>query len=167
MVHLHDVLGGFVAITTAVGLVATATSGRADEDVAATVIGLERACLDRWGKGDPMGFVEAAAPQITYFDPELQRRCDGIEAFTARMASVKGKVRMDGYELLNPTVEVAGDIAVLSFNYTSWGVTDGKAWRSNWNSTEVYRRLATGWKIVHSHWSRTLQDKVGQPPQGV
>jgi hypothetical protein len=27
------------------------------EDVAATIIALEKAALDRWGQGDPIGFV--------------------------------------------------------------------------------------------------------------
>lgn len=167
MPQLQDVLFGVGAFVAVAGLLAIAVPGRAEEDVGTTVIGLERACLDRWGRGDPMGFVETAAPGITYFDPQTERRVDGIEAFRALMESIKGKVSMDGYELLNPTVEVAGDIAVLSFNYTSWGVTDGKAWRSNWNSTEVYRRLPQGWRIVHSHWSRTQADKVGPLPDGV
>ena len=35
-----------------------------EEDVAATVIALEKGALDRWGQGDPMGFVEIAAPDL-------------------------------------------------------------------------------------------------------
>jgi ketosteroid isomerase-like protein len=126
-----------------------------EEDVAATIVGLERGALDRWGKGNPMGFVEIAAPQITYFDPDLERRVDGIEAFTELMEGIKGKIFMDGYELLNPTVEIVGEMAVLSFNYTSWGETEGEPWRSNWNSTEAYRKTDGTWRLVHSHWSRT------------
>lgn len=34
-----------------------------------TIIALERAALDRWGKGDPKGFLETYAPDVTYFDP--------------------------------------------------------------------------------------------------
>ena len=121
---------------------------QSEEDVAATIIALERGALDRWGQGDPMGWVEIAAPQITYFDPDLERRIDGIEAFTELMESIRGKIFMDGYELLNPTVEHAGDLAVLSFNYTSWGETDGEPWRSNWNSSEVYRKIDGQWRTV-------------------
>ena len=29
-----------------------------EEEVAATIIGMERAALDRWANGDPSGFLE-------------------------------------------------------------------------------------------------------------
>jgi hypothetical protein len=31
------------------------------------ILALERAALDRWGKGDPGGFLELYANDITYF----------------------------------------------------------------------------------------------------
>jgi len=123
----------------------------AADDPAATVIALERAALDRWGNGDPMGFVEIAAPTITYFDPMLERRVDGRAAFARYMDGIKGKVHLDRYELLNPTVELAGNLAVLSFNYVSH---QGAA-SSRWNSTEVYHHDPEGWRLLHSHWSQT------------
>jgi len=135
-----------------------------EEDVAATIIALEKGTLDRWGQGDPMGFVEIAAPQITYFDPDLERRIDGIEAFTKLMEGIKGKIFMDGYDLLNPTVEIGDEMAVLSFNYTSWGKSDGEPWRSNWNSSEVYRKIDGEWRLVHSHWSRTQPESAVAGP---
>ena len=131
-----------------------------EEDVAVTIVGVERGALDRWGKVDPMGFVEIAAPQITYFDPDLERRVDGIEAFTELMEGIKGKIIMDGYELLNSMVEVEDEIAVLSFNYTSWGEEESEPWRSNWNSSEVYRKIDGSWRLVHSHWSRTQPEST-------
>ena len=33
-----------------------------------TIIALERAGLDRYGNGDPKGYLETYAPEITYFD---------------------------------------------------------------------------------------------------
>lgn len=33
------------------------------------IIGLEKAALTRWGKGDPDGFLEISAPDVVYFDP--------------------------------------------------------------------------------------------------
>jgi len=162
MLSFHDILGCASTLVVALALVAmTGAWSSAKSDVAAAVIALERSCLGRWGKGDPMGFVEVAAPRISYFDPYLERRVDGREAFAAYMASIRGKVSMDGFELLNPEVEEAGDVAVLSFNYVSFGTTDGTAWQSRWNATEVFRRFPDGWRIVHSHWSKTRPDPAG------
>lgn len=32
------------------------------------IIGMERAALDRWGNGDPGGFLEISAEDVSYFD---------------------------------------------------------------------------------------------------
>ena len=49
-------------------------------DTAEHIIGLERAALDRWGKGDPSGFLEVYGDAITYFDPLPAQRIDGRQA---------------------------------------------------------------------------------------
>jgi ketosteroid isomerase-like protein len=121
-------------------------------DVADEIIALERAALDRWGNGDPSGFLEISAPDVTYFDPFLDRRIDGLEALTRYYDGIRGKVRVVRYELLNPTVVHAGDMAVLSFNYVSSGGNENDF---RWNCTEVYRREAAGWRIIQTHWSFT------------
>jgi uncharacterized protein (TIGR02246 family) len=117
------------------------------------ILALERAALDRWGRGDPSGFLELCAPDVVYFDNNLDRRLDGLEALTALYEQVRGKIFMDRYELLNPKVQLAGDAAVLTYNFV--GHAQGKAYR--WNCTEVYRRTDRGWRIVHTHWSVTRQ----------
>jgi ketosteroid isomerase-like protein len=123
-------------------------------DVAAEVIALERAALDRWGAGDPAGYVELFADDITYFDPLQERRLDGRPAMVALMDSITGKIRVDRYDMLRPVVQRQGDVALLSFNLVSYR-TDGGRERaiSSWNSTEAYRRTPQGWRIFHSHWS--------------
>ena len=122
------------------------------EDVSATIIGLERAALDRWGKGDPSGFLEICAPDVVYFDPSLDRRIDGIEALGRYYEPICGKVFFDRFELLNPLVQAVGDAAVLTFNYVSYG-PGGK--QSPWNCTEVYRRSGKDWLLIQTHWSYT------------
>lgn len=47
---------------------------------AAVVLLFERAALDRWGRGDPSGFLETCAPDVTYFDPFVERRIDCPDA---------------------------------------------------------------------------------------
>ena len=36
--------------------------------IATEIIGRERAALDRWGRGDPSGFLEICAPDVVYFE---------------------------------------------------------------------------------------------------
>lgn len=126
------------------------------EDIGQTLIGLEQAALDRWCRGDPSGFLEISAPDVVYFDPFLPRRLDGLDALTAYYESLRGTVRADGWEMLNPDVKMIGDAAVLTFNFASWA---GSGDRYRWNCTEVYRRSpaaqGSAWRIVQTHWSFT------------
>ncbi len=117
-----------------------------DEEV---ILGMERAALDRWGNGDPSGFLEICAPDVVYFDNTLERRLDGLDALTAHYGPVRGKVFLERYELLNPKVQLCGDAAVLTFNFV--GYAQGGS--SRWNCTEVYRRAEGEWRIIQTHWS--------------
>jgi len=131
--------------------------------VADTIIALERAALDRWGRGDPQGYIDTFAPEITYFDPFTEKRVDGIDAMKAMLQPFVGKIKIDRYEMLNPRVQQSGDVAVLSFNLTSHvHNADGSPRSVRWNSTLVYRRMAGKWKIVHHHWSFT-KTELKQP----
>jgi ketosteroid isomerase-like protein len=124
-----------------------------DETLAQKIINMERAALDRWGKGDPSGFLEICAPDVVYFDPGQETRIDGREALGKYYEAIRGKVSIDRFELLNPLVQQIGDAAVLTFNFVSYG-RDEDEYR--WNCTEVYRRSGKQWQIIQTHWSFTL-----------
>ena len=137
-------------------LAARTVPGRATRTAtpADTIIALERGALDRWGKGDINGYVELFAPEITYFDPFTARRVNGIAEMKAHLGPVAGKVNVDRYEMIEPKVQINGDIAVLSFNLASHTHDPkGAPLTVRWNSTEVYRRISGRWRIVHNHWS--------------
>src|SRR5262249_6080456 len=54
------------------------------------IIAMERAALDRWGKGDPRGYLEIYAPDATYFDPMQDARIDGLESLRRMLAPWTG-----------------------------------------------------------------------------
>ena len=120
-----------------------------DSDLTTAIIAMERAALDRWGRGDPSGFLEISDPDVVYFDPYLERRINGIDELTAWYEKLRGKIRLDRYELIQPRVQASGDMAVLTFNFISW---TGKQ-EHCWNCTEVYRRRDNQWRIIQTHWS--------------
>ena len=121
------------------------------KETAEVIIAMERAALGRWSAGDPSGFLELSSPDVVYFDPFIDRRIDGLEALTVYYNALRGTVHFDRYELVNPKVQVCGDIAVLTFNYISYG---GET-LNRWNCTEVYRRMDDNWRIIQTHWSIT------------
>jgi len=116
------------------------------------ILALEREALRRWCDGDPSGFLELSAPDVVYFDPMLERRLDGLEALTAYYEPIRGKIKAQRCELQNPLVQMAGDAAVLTFNFIS---CDANGTEYRWNCTEVYRRSGKDWKIIQTHWSPT------------
>jgi ketosteroid isomerase-like protein len=127
-----------------------------EQTIADLLISLEKAALDRWGRGDPQGFLDLSAEDVVYFDPYTELRLDGKAALTKRYKEIWGMVKVDRFELLNPKVQLGGDLAVLTFNYVSWA---GAA-ESRWNCTEVYRRENSRWLIIQTHWSYTRHPGV-------
>jgi len=127
-------------------------------EVSLQVLEMERTALDRWGKGDPDGFVEICDPEVVYFDPFLPWPIDGLDALRQYYSELRGKIKIDSDEILDPKVQVHGEIAVLTFRFDSRG-SDREM---HWNATEVYRLNSDGWRIIHSHWSFT-QPKLAGP----
>ena len=123
-----------------------------------TILSLEKSAMERWRNGDPWGFVEISAEELTYVDPGLTAPILGLEEFKAYMKRLEGKIRYQGSEFIVPRVVVAGDAAVLSYNYRSSVITPEGTTMSQtpWNATEVYFRRDDQWRIVHTHWSYVL-----------
>jgi ketosteroid isomerase-like protein len=116
---------------------------------------LESAAMQRWRNGDPWGFVELYAPQVTYFDTGTPQRINGKEALSAEYKLREGKIFYEVMDFIDPWVLVCGDLAVLFYRFLSTRLNpDGSvASRIPWNSSEIYVRMQGGWKIIHNHWS--------------
>ncbi len=125
------------------------------EGVLGELMALESAAMERWRKGDPWGFTDISAPDVTYFDTGTPKRLDGLEALKKEYANRVGKIHYDVMEFIDPKVQVHGDAAVLFYRFFSTHLNpDGSiASRTPWNCTEVYSKIDGKWKIVHTHWS--------------
>jgi ketosteroid isomerase-like protein len=123
------------------------------------VVARERAALDRWVTGDPDGYLEILAPDVTYFDPNQEKRTDGLDAMVALLGPirhVKLPFTEPRYEMIDPKVQRYGDVALLTFNLINYGKLSARETvLARWNATQVYRRVDGEWRITHSHWSYT------------
>jgi ketosteroid isomerase-like protein len=120
------------------------------------ILAKEKMLLDEWGKGHTMIFPQNNATEITYFDPSLEKRINGIKEFTDLLKPIENKFTIEKYEMLNPKVQVHGEVAVLSYNLVDYSKNpEGVEQKHLWNSTEVYKKINNDWKIIHSHWSFT------------
>jgi len=116
---------------------------------------LENEAMEQWRQGNPMRWVEISTDDLIYFDPGLAAPVVGTKAYRDYLTPLLGKIHYDASEFVEPRVALAGDLAVLTYNYHSLRRgADGTMQRSSfWNTTQVYVRRADTWKIIHSHWS--------------
>ena len=129
---------------------------------------LEKAAMERWRNGDPMGFVELSADDILYVDPGLPKPIQGLDEYRVYMKQVEGKVHYQRSEFIASRIVSVGDATLLTYNYRSSVLRPEGTVSSQtpWNTTEVYFKREGTWKIVHSHWSfvkHRVRDKVEIP----
>ncbi len=125
-------------------------------DTPAEIIALERKVLDGWVQGNPEPTLAMSDGEITYFHVMSEKRLDGLAAVKAIVDPYRGRPLYDRYEMLEPKVQVAGDVAVLTYIL----VQRLGSMSSRWNSTQVYQRKPGGWCVIHSHWSQNAP-KIG------
>lgn len=142
-------LVGALAVAALLGL-ALSTALAAD-DPAAAVIALERQALDGLGRGNLDALLALSDTEISYFHVMTTARLDGATAVQALVEPYRGRPLFDRYEMLTPRVQVAGDVAVLTYVLEQ---RNGAA-STRWNGTQVYRRHGNTWRIIHTHWSQT------------
>jgi ketosteroid isomerase-like protein len=130
-------------------------SGNAYNGVLGEVMALEAAAMERWRKGDPGGFIEICAPEVTYFDRGTSKRINGLGALKAEYTQVEGQVSFDVMDFIAPEVRVCGDMAALVYRFMSTRLNpDGSvSRRTPWNCSEVFVHSNDRWRIVHTHWS--------------
>ncbi len=112
--------------------------------------------MNSWGRGDPQGALDLYAKDITYFDPLQDKRVDGLEAMKALYSAIARKIKIQHYDMIDPKVQRAGDVAVLTYNLLDDVVqlpTGPTCMKVPWNVTAVYARVEGQWKVVHSHFS--------------
>ena len=106
-----------------------------NENIPEMIISLEKEAL---ASTDPI-----------YFDPSLEKKIDGLEQLRTYYKGMQ-LPPADHFDMIRPVVQVAQNIAVLTFNLDSY-LSDKVI---KWNCTEVYRRNPDNqWKIIQTHWS--------------
>jgi ketosteroid isomerase-like protein len=121
-------------------------------DVEQTILDKETKALDFWSAGDPVRFGEGFAEDATYFDDiAASNRVDSLPEIKNYFASLAGKITPHEFTLVDPKVQVYGDIAILTLQYhpTVADTIKGPPWKA----TSIYRFQDGDWKVVHAHWS--------------
>jgi ketosteroid isomerase-like protein len=84
----------------------------------------------------------------------------------SKHAKRKGKIHYAVMEFINPLVQVHGDTAVLFYNFFSTRLNPDGTIKTHtpWNCTEVFAKIDSKWKIVHTHWSFINGQRTGSLP---
>lgn len=126
------------------------TNLSSEADVKAKIIALEKQALALWNNGNPDGFIELSSDDIIYFDPSFETGPEGKKALEAYYNTIRGKIKIDRYQMIEPIVRVAPDMALLTYDYEAH--RDNMVFKMH--CTEVYKIDSSGrWKIIHTHWS--------------
>jgi len=127
-----------------------------DPKVAAEIMAITRAqwAADMQGKSVADQTV-ALADDYTEFNPGFPVRIDGkaMNASIYEAQNRSGDKTLLG-EMVNPKVQVYGDVAILTYNYV--GVSqakDGKTDNVLAKSTRVYAKTGGQWKLVHANFA--------------
>jgi hypothetical protein len=111
---------------------------------------------DKWASGDPMGFMDCAAQDVTWIDDlGAQNRVSGYDSLKVYLEAFKGKIPPHEHELLDPFFQNYGDIVIVTYRYQ--GKFEGEP-SAPWKVTSVFRYKDGDWLSVHENWSEVKQE---------
>lgn len=147
-----------LATYAVVGLVMSAVPAFAQtgsSQVAEEIMGVVKA---EWAAGRQKNVAEAMkniADDCTQFTGEAATRLEG-KALLTRLSEAGNQDPGTGLvdEMLNPKVQIYGDVAILSYNYFGQAKDkDGKVTPNRAKSTRVYVRQGGKWMLVHANFA--------------
>lgn len=124
--------------------------------VAKEVIGITKAQWAAEMKKQPAATsMRSVADEYTEFNPGAPTRLDGKDLNMRLVdAVVSGSGQLVAAEMANESVQVYGDVAILSYNFI--GMTkdkDGKIENFLAKSTRVYVKQNRKWMLVHANFA--------------
>lgn len=126
------------------------------------IIGLEKAALDKWFKGDTSGYENLwSKHSFSYFDAVITERIDDHVTIAGFLKTIEGKLFADNYDFRNCRVQLGQDMAVLTYQlFAQTNLID-----MEYNCIEVFQKETNGeWHVIHSTWSfiRPMDKKFGK-----
>jgi ketosteroid isomerase-like protein len=141
----------FIGLAISLGLT---QSGSSSQQTADEVIAIVKA---QWAADAQKNVAEGMkniADDYTEFNSDFATRIEG-----KRMATRFSEAQTNGVgqnlaaEMLNPKVQMYGDVAILSYNYAGMAKDkDGTVKPSKAKSTRVYAKIGGKWMLVHANF---------------
>jgi ketosteroid isomerase-like protein len=141
----------FLALGFTSALFAQAPVPSAEDEVIALTYKIWKAEMNK----DMTEMNKYLADDYTEFNSDYSTRVDGKKLnVTLSEAVSMNSGTIIAAEMLNPKVQVYGDVAILSYNYAGVGKDiDGKLTNTKAKSTRVYVKMNGEWKLVHANFA--------------
>lgn len=135
-----------------------------DQALAARLVEKEKTALDKWFKGDVSGYASLWSERsFSYFDAVVKNRVDSPKEIRKFLKAIEGKLFAESYEFRTPRVQLANDMAVLTYQLFA----DTSLMKMAYNCIEVFQREDDGeWRVIHSTWSCIRPMDVKKWPAG-
>ncbi len=133
------------------GLFAQTPMVSAEDEVIALTYNIWKAEMNK----NMTGMNKYLSDDYTEFNPTYSTRIDGkkLNVTLSETISMNGGTILAA-EMLNPKVQVYGDVAILSYNYAGVGKdNEGKINNTKAKSTRVYVKMNGEWKLVHANFA--------------
>lgn len=121
---------------------------------AEAVIATERAIWDTMTSRQPEHLGQYLTDDVSYFDDNLPYRVEGKQAFVQSAEDWLARAEMRSHLILNPSVQVFGESALLTYHYRSSGTSAGEAFAKSGKASVIFVKGAGGaWEARHYHLS--------------
>jgi len=160
---LRFVMTAVLTAALVIGVTAPVVA-EADEAILEEMVALEQSKLDLWyGESDPSAYVAEVADDATALDPWVPLTRQVGEELREAYRGFEGLIPHIDYEIVDPAVDVRGDIVIFTFFIEGTIVDDPDAPYGPWNVTKVFNRTADGWEMIHTHFS--VPTPLPAPPE--
>jgi ketosteroid isomerase-like protein len=124
------------------------------EGIENVVLSLEQEQVEAFNKGDIDKILSYYDPDILGFSSTKHDRFVGLEDLRKTFEYYIQKTSKLEYSISDPSVQVFGDIAILSFYWLAVMVFGKTRREVQGRGSHVYLNKDGQWKIVHEHFSR-------------
>lgn len=121
-----------------------------------SLVEFEKSIQWQWSSGDPTGYMDALAEDVTYFDPLAEHLLVGREAVREHWKRIYADADITRQEYLNETARpISDDEVLLVFNFNTYQQDDDGEEKLflSWDMSLIFRKTDGKWLMSHGHLS--------------
>jgi ketosteroid isomerase-like protein len=154
-----------LAVAMVVMMVGAGTAkASADDDVKTQIGALERKCLSYMDIDQKMSCYSSSDDLVIFGLTNPESAVYGAKAVRAFFERMLTLISDPTFEIINLEIIPDGDLAVaIMTQHATATLQGGRHIDTSFRVTEVWRKEAGGWKIVHAHSSYPIDPNTGAP----